>query len=136
MSAPSGDSIRHVYDRHRGMLGELIAEAVERSGTELSAPSVIDLILWNVVIAYFVSLSANASYGLIKSKLSKNGRLDQGSLAEVSDDLTLPATFVASPTAATADQIVAVLIEFNVPKPTAKELAEKIVGIISPASPS
>jgi hypothetical protein len=136
MSASQEDSIQLARDRHRGELGELIAETIERSGTELSAPALLDLILWNVVIAYFVSLSANASYALIKGKLAKKGRIDQGDLAEVSTELVEPTPIVTAPPADTVDRVAAVLIEFKVAESVAKEMAEKIMQTLLPPLPS
>lgn len=90
----ASDSIASLHERSGTRLAACVAEMIE--GEEFSSPGVIDLIVWNVVVSFFVNLAASASYTRLSKVLVEHGRIDRRHLRDASSEISMPVTVFVS----------------------------------------
>lgn len=75
-------TLSDAYSSVRGPISEELDRISIDAAAKYNSPDYLGLILWNVVIAFFVSLSASAVFEGLKGILDKNGYLTRREIEE------------------------------------------------------
>ncbi|MCG3145082.1 MAG: hypothetical protein HONDAALG_02623 [Gammaproteobacteria bacterium] len=124
-------SIANTHKRVGKRLADDIS-VIFSASERLSSPDAVELIVWNVLVAFFVNIAASAAYPKLSSWLSENGRLTLLNLQAAESEVN---AIVILHLKANQDQarlqIIGVLAEHGVGEDDQAQIADRVITILS-----
>jgi hypothetical protein len=124
-------SIADVVQKVRPQLHTL-AENDERFSEVQPSPDLLDLVIWNVVVSFVVSVVSNAAYDGILLCLQRKGRIEPSDLAQLQQELNMQVIVPSFAETEAAGARIATLLQtqYSYPEEDAKRTAAEAVQLI------
>lgn len=122
-------SIAEAYEKKKERLAKEIASAIE--GGPLSSPDIVQLVIWNVIVAYFISLTANATYPSLSDWITEKGRLTLLDLKIAENEVIKKVVLSFDQREAAKRQIIGILEEYGVATEKQDDIANQVINTLS-----
>ncbi|HZF48407.1 MAG TPA: hypothetical protein VE093_07140 [Polyangiaceae bacterium] len=123
--------LRDLYDASYDAIAAELGDPGDSGATVQRSPEWLDILIWNVVIAFVVSLSANAAYAALSERFRRRGRVNRTDIEETGAEiLEVKVTLKLRDSNEATDNVLDVVYSVH-QSPDAREKAERIVRLLS-----
>lgn len=126
-------SISEVVQKARPQLQTLVAKNESLSEVQPS-PDMVDLVIWNVVVSFFVSIASSAAYDGLLLCFKNKGRVEPSDLGKLSQELNMQVVVPTLQETKAAGERIATLLQtqyFYAEKDAKQMATEAVAEIVS-----